>query len=200
MDCSMPDFPVYHFLKFVHIHVHLVNDAIIQKSYTLSSPSPPAFNLFQHPGLFQWVGSSLRWPKYWSFSWSISPSDEYLGSISFRLDWLDLPAVQALSRVSSNITVQKNMLAMLETWVRSLGWEDPLEKEMAPPTQYSCLENSRNKEAWQATVHRVPKSWHDWATNTFSVCISEWSEVASGVYVHPQFLTYPSPPPTFPQW
>ena len=50
----------------------------------------------------------IRWPKYWSFSFSISPSNEYSGLISFRMDWLDLPAVQGLSRVFSNTTVQKH--------------------------------------------------------------------------------------------
>ena len=49
----------------------------------------------------------IRWPKYWSFSFSISPSNEYSGLISFRMDWLDLLAVQGLSRVFSNTTVQK---------------------------------------------------------------------------------------------
>ena len=72
--------------------VHWVSDAI-QPSHPLSSPSP-AFNLSQLQGLFQWVRSSHRWPKYWSFSFSISPSNEYSGLISFRMDWLDLLAVQ----------------------------------------------------------------------------------------------------------
>ena len=58
----------------------------------LSPPSPPAFNLSQHQGLFKWV--SFRWPKYWSFSSSISTSNEYSRSISFRIDWFDLLAVQ----------------------------------------------------------------------------------------------------------
>ena len=58
--------------------------------------SPPAFNLSQHQGLFQWVASShqVRWPKYWSFNLSISPYNEYSGLISFRTDWFDLLAVQ----------------------------------------------------------------------------------------------------------
>ena len=63
---------------------------------TISSsvvPFSPAFNLFQHLGLFQWVGSCIRWPKYWSFSFSISLSNEHSGLI-FRMDWLDLHAVQ----------------------------------------------------------------------------------------------------------
>ena len=94
MDCSMPGFPVHHqLLELIQSHVHQVGDAI-QPSHPLSSPSSPAFNLSQHQGLFQWVSSSIRWPKYWSFSFSISPSNEYSGLISFRMDWLDLLAAQ----------------------------------------------------------------------------------------------------------
>ena len=52
----------------------------------------------------------------------------------------------------------KNLPAMQETWVQSLGWEDPLEKEMATQLQYSCLENPVDRGAWQATVHGVAKS------------------------------------------
>ena len=53
----------------------------------------------------------------------------------------------------------KNSPAMQEIWVRSLGWEDPLEKGMATHSQYSCLEDPVDRGAWRATVHRVPKSW-----------------------------------------
>ena len=63
-------------------------------SHSLSSPSPPAPNPSQHQSLFQWVSSLYQVPKYWSFSFSISPSNEYLGLISFRMDCLDLLAVQ----------------------------------------------------------------------------------------------------------
>ena len=72
--------------------------SVIQPSHPLSSPSPPAFNLSQHHGLFQWVSSCIRWPKYWNLSFSISPSNEYLGLISFRIDWLDLLAVKETLR------------------------------------------------------------------------------------------------------
>ena len=72
--------------------------SVIQPSHPLSSPSPPAFNLSQHHGLFQWVSSCIRWPKYWNLSFSISPSNEYSGLISFRMDWLDLLAVQGTLR------------------------------------------------------------------------------------------------------
>ena len=94
MDGSMPGLPVHHqLLEFTQTHVHWVDDAI-QLSHPLSSPSLPALNLSQHQSLIQWVTSSLRWPKYWSFSFSISPSNEYSGLISFRMDWLDLLVVQ----------------------------------------------------------------------------------------------------------
>ena len=93
MDCSTPGSPVLHYLpEFAQTQVHWVGDAI-QPSHPLSSPSPPAPNLSQHRGLFQWVNSSMRCPKYWSFSFSI-PSKEIPGLFSFRRDWLDLLAVQ----------------------------------------------------------------------------------------------------------
>ena len=96
MDCSTPGFPVhYQIPELAQTHALWVNDAI-QTSCPLSSPSLPAFSLSQHQVLFQWVGSSHQWPKYWSFSFSISPSNEYSGLISFRLDWCDLLAVQGI--------------------------------------------------------------------------------------------------------
>ena len=90
MDCSTPDFPVRHqLLEVTQTHVHQVGDAI-QPFHPLSFSSPPALNLFQHQGLFKWI----RWPKFWSFSFSISLSNEYSGLISFKIDWLDLLADQ----------------------------------------------------------------------------------------------------------
>ena len=88
-------------------HVYRAGD-VIQWSRPLLSPSPPAFNLSQHQGLFQWVSSWHQWSKYLSFSFSISPSNEYSGLISFRIDWLDLLAVQgALNGLPQN-QVQKH--------------------------------------------------------------------------------------------
>ena len=93
-DCSMPGFPVHHQLpEFTQTHVHWVGDAI-QPAHPLSSPSPPAPNPSQNQGLFQWVSSSHQVAKGLEFSFSISPSNEYSGLISFRMDWLDLLAVQ----------------------------------------------------------------------------------------------------------
>ena len=94
MDCSTPGFPVHHKLpELTQTHVHPVSDAI-QPSHPLSSASPPAPNPSQNQGLFQWSVLHIRWPKYWSFSFSISPFNEYSGLIFFRMDWLDLLAVQ----------------------------------------------------------------------------------------------------------
>ena len=94
MDCSMPGFPVHHhLLQFVQTQVCWVSDAI-QSSHPLSSPSSSAFNLSQHQVFSSGSVLRIRWPKYWSFSFSTSPSKEYLGLNSFRMDWLDLLAVQ----------------------------------------------------------------------------------------------------------
>ena len=61
----------------------------------LSPPCPPAPSLSQHQGLFQWVGSScIRWPKYYSCSVSVRTSNEYLGLISFRIDWFDYTSIK----------------------------------------------------------------------------------------------------------
>ena len=92
MDCSMPGIPVLHQLpELAQTLVHWVGDAI-QPSHPLLSPSPPAFNLSQHQGLFQRVSSLHQVARVLSFSFSISPSKEYSGLISFRMDWLNLLA------------------------------------------------------------------------------------------------------------
>ena len=94
MDYSTPGFSVLHCLpEFAQTHVHWVNDAI-QPSHPLLSPSPPAFSLPQHQSLFQWISSSHQVAKVLELQLSISPSNEYSGFISFRMDWFDLLAVQ----------------------------------------------------------------------------------------------------------
>ena len=87
-DCSTPGFPVlYHLPESAQTLLHWLDDDT-QTSHLPLPPSPPTLNLFQHQGLFQWVG--IMWPKYWSFSFSISLSNKYSALISFRIDWFDL--------------------------------------------------------------------------------------------------------------
>ena len=94
MNCSTPGLPVHHQLpEFTQSHVYRVGDAI-QPSHPLLSPSPPAPSPSQHRVFSNESTLRMRWPKYWSFSFSISPSNEHSGLISFRVDWLDLLAVQ----------------------------------------------------------------------------------------------------------
>ena len=94
MNRSTPGLPVHHRLpEFTQTHVHQVSDAI-KPSHPPSSPSPPALNLSQHRVFSSESALRIRWPKYWSFSFNISPTNEHPGLISFRMDWLDLLAVQ----------------------------------------------------------------------------------------------------------
>ena len=94
MNHSTPGLPVHHQLpESTQTHVHRVSDAI-QPSHPLSSPSPPAFSLRSIRVFSNESALHIRWPKCWSFSFSISPSNEYSGLISFRIDLFDLLAVQ----------------------------------------------------------------------------------------------------------
>ena len=94
MNCSTWGFSVSHqLLELAQTLVHQVGDAI-QPSYPLSSPAPPTFSLSQHQVFSSESVLCIQWPEYWSFSFSISPSSEYSGLISFKMDWLDLLAVQ----------------------------------------------------------------------------------------------------------
>ena len=110
VDCSTPGLPVpHHLLEFAQVHVHCISD--VQPSHPLTPSSTSAVNLSQHQGLFQRVVCSHRWPKYWSFSFSISPSNKYSGLISFRIDLFDLfwsPCSPRDSQVFSSTTVRRH--------------------------------------------------------------------------------------------
>ena len=111
MNCSTPGLPVHHHLpEFTQTHIHLVGDAI-QPSHPLSSNFPPVPNPSQQEGVRVFSNEStlrMRWPKYWSFSFSTIPSKEIAGLISFRMDgWISFQS-KGLSRVFSNTTVQKH--------------------------------------------------------------------------------------------
>ena len=94
MDCSTPGFPVYHQLtELAQTHIHELGDAfnhlILHRPLLLLPSIFPSIRVFSNESVL-----FIRWPKYWSFSFSISPSNEYSGPISFRIDWFDLLAVQ----------------------------------------------------------------------------------------------------------
>ena len=93
MDCSTPGFPVHHQLpELAQIHMHWVSDAIshlILCHPLLLPPIPPSIRVFSNDSTL-----CMKWPKYWIFSFSIRPSNKHPGLISFRMDWLDLLAVQ----------------------------------------------------------------------------------------------------------
>ena len=103
VDCSIPGFPVLHYLQeFAQNHVHRVSD-VIQPSHPLLLLQPsilPSIRVFSSESALH-----IRCLEYWSFSFNISPSNEYSGLISFRIDWLDLLAIQGILRSLSSTTV-----------------------------------------------------------------------------------------------
>ena len=113
---STPGLPVHHQLpELSQTHVHLVSDAI-QPSHFLSSPSPVSnisnTRVFSKKSVFH-----IRWPKYWSFSFSINPSNEYSGLIFFRMDWLDLLAVQGTLKSLQHHRSKTSILWRLASFV-----------------------------------------------------------------------------------
>ena len=105
MNHSTPGLPVHHQLPEFTKLMSIKSSDAIQPSHPPLPPSPPPLNLSQHQGLFKWVSSSHQWPKYWSFSFNISPTNEHPGLISFRMDWLDLLAVQGTLKRTPMLTV-----------------------------------------------------------------------------------------------
>ena len=107
MGCSMPGFPVHHQLpelKLVSIEsVMPFNHLILCHTFLLLPSIFPSIRVFSKESVL-----CIRWPKYWSFSFSISPSNEYSGLISLRIDWLVSLQSKGLSRVFSNTIVQKH--------------------------------------------------------------------------------------------
>ena len=119
MKCSMPGFPVLHYLpEFAQTHVHWVSDAI-QPSNPLSPPSLPAFNLAQHQHLFQWVSSLHQVAKILEFQLQISPLNEYSGLISFRIDWFDLAVQGALKSLLQHHSLKVKAVTNLDSELKS---------------------------------------------------------------------------------
>ena len=121
MDCSTPGFPdLYHLSELAQTHVRWVmipsNQLILYCPLLLLPSIFPGIRIFSNDSAL-----CIRWPKYWSFSFSKSPSNEYSGLISFRMDWFELLASRGLSKVFSNTTVQKYQFfyAQLSLWYNS---------------------------------------------------------------------------------
>ena len=130
MDCGTPGFPVHHQLpELAQTHVHWVGDAI-QPSHPLSTPSPPAFDFSSIRVFSNESALHIRWRKYWSFSFSISPTNEYSGLISFRIDWFYLLTVQGTLKSLLQHQVQKHQFfgAQLSSQSNSHIHTWPLEK------------------------------------------------------------------------
>ena len=118
MDCSTPGFPVHHQLpEITQTYLHRASDAI-QPTHPLSSPSPasifPSIRIFSNELAFH-----IRWPKYWSFSFSISPSNEYSGLFSFRINQFDCPCSPRDSQESSPIPQFKSIISSALSFLHS---------------------------------------------------------------------------------
>ena len=186
MDCSMPGFPVHHQLpEPAQTHVCRVGDTI--NHLILCVPFYSCLQSFPASVFFQWVSFCIMWPKYWSFSFSISPSNEYLGLISFRMDWLDLLAVQGTLQESS-LTPQfrRHQLfgAQLSLWSNShiRTW---LHTEYFICLKILCalrihLPSSQTPSPWKALIwtfyclcsSAITRMSHNW---NYTICkISDW--------------------------
>ena len=110
MDCSMPGLPVHHQLpEFTQTNIHWVgmpsNHLIFCCPLLLLLSIFPSIRVFSNESALH-----IRWPKYWSFSFSISPSNEYLGLVSFRMDWLDFLEVQGTKSLLQHHSSKASML------------------------------------------------------------------------------------------
>ena len=120
-DCSMSDFSVSHHLsEFAQIQVCWISD-VIQLSHSLSPSSPSAFNLSQHQVFSNESALPIIWPKYWNFSFGVSLSKEYLGLISFKIDWFDLLALQGTLRSLLQHHSWNTPINELKSPIKSLG-------------------------------------------------------------------------------
>ena len=184
MDCSMPGLPVHHqHLEFTQTHVHWVG-VPIQPSHPLLSPSSPAFNPSQHQGLFQWVSSSHQVAKEWSFSFSISPSNEYSELISFRIDWFDLLAVQGTPKSLLQHHSSKASFLRHSEWANNFQtltcfWN------LARSLWCHLRQSETHRWLWYSTPH--PSSEAMWASPAFSwkalVLESDWVQISPFCFI-----------------
>ena len=147
-DCSTPGLPILHHLpEPSQIHVHWVGD-VFQQSHPLSSPSPPAFNLSQNQGFSSESAIRIRWPKCWSFSFSISPSMNIQDWFPSGLTGLIYLQSKGLSGVFSNTTVQKHQFCGAQPSL----WYNSHIHTFTHNFDYMDLCQQRNVSAFQYTV------------------------------------------------
>ena len=140
MDCSTPGFPVHQQVPELAIESVMPSNPLILCRPLLLLPSiPPSIRVFSSAS-----PPPIRWPKYWSFSFSISPSNEYPGLISFRTDWFHLLEFQG--------TQIQSRRPRFKCWLQRSPGEGN-----GYPLQYSYLENPMDRGAWQTIVHGVAK-------------------------------------------
>ena len=164
MDYSMPGFPVLHsLLEFAQIHVPWASDAI-QPSHPLSSPSPPAFNLSQHQGLFQWISCSHQMASVLEFQLQHQSFSEYSGLISFRIDWFELLAVQGTLRSLLSTTIRRDMIG-----IENICWTNELKISEV------CLSHSKMHHGHSSVLSSTFVLWlHSTVHFPFSLsCIGE---------------------------
>ena len=180
MDCGMPGFPGHHQLpELAQTHVHPTIHFILCCPLVLLPSVFPSIRVFSNESVLH-----IRWPKYWSFSFSTSPSNEYSRLISFRMDWLDLLTVQGtlkslLQHHSSKASILWWSVFFLEFPHSSVSkesacnaggpgsipeWERSAEEGNGNPLQYSCQENLMDRGAWWATVHGITRVRYGSAT------------------------------------
>ena len=185
MDCNMPGFPVHHQLpELTQTHVHWVGDAI-QPFHPLSSPSPPAFNLSQHQGLFQWVSPSRQVVKVLEFQLQHQSFNEYSGLISFRMDWLDFPAVQGslksiLQHHSSKASILRHsafFIAQLSHPYMTTGKPIPLTRQTFAGKVMCLLFNILSR----LVKFFLPRSEH---------LLISWLQPPSAVFLKPQKINF----------
>ena len=168
----MPGLPVYHQLpelfKPMSIESVMLSNHLILCHPLLLPPSIfPSIKVFPNESVLR-----IRWPKYWSFSFSIRASNEYSGLISFRMDWLDLLAVQGTLKHLLQHHSSKNQLVNADDVDSILGLERAPGEGNGNPFQYSCLENHMDRGDWQAIVHRISRVRHNWMTEHACFCPS----------------------------
>ena len=161
MDCSSPDFPVHHQLpEFTQTYVHWVGDAI-QSSHPLSSPSPRAFNLSQHQGLFQWTGSLHQVAKVLElqFQASVLPMNNQDWVPLGLTSWISLQS-KGLSRVFSNTTAQKHQFFGAVFFIVQLS-HPYMTTEKTITRRTTATVSLKQTQFLTASIYFVPPNWTD---------------------------------------